>query len=130
MYVPLWMKARKINNWEDDATSGTLWTSTTTFDVVVPTGKRWFVIGGQITRSDSDALTVRAYDTSDEIIFQIASQAAATGVTAWPDALGAVAVATAKPFYVLDEGEYIRIYFAGAQGATAEASCVVLEVDM
>lgn len=130
IFAELLTVAKKLNNYEDDATSGTLWTSTQTFEVVVPTDKRWFVLGGQVTRDVSSTVIITARDAADKIITMIYSAGAGTGTNAWPNT---VASASTYPFAVpliLEAGEYIYMAFGTAQGATAHASCMVLEVDV
>lgn len=120
--------AKKVNNYEADATSGTLWTSTQTFEAVVPGGKRWFVLGGQVTRDVSSTVIITSRDIADKIIHMIYSAGAGTGTNSFPNT---VASASTFPFAEplrLDAGEYILMSFGTAQGATAHASCAVLEV--
>lgn len=122
--------AEKINNYEADATSGTLWLDTQHFRVTVPTHYRWFVIGGATTRDVSAASSVKAYDVSDQLIHTIDSQGAATGTQGWPQPVANAGNYSGGQMIVLDAGEYIEVYFAVAQGAGASASCVVLEVPL
>ena len=122
--------AKKVNNYEADATGGTLWIDTQNFKCVVPTGKRWFVIGGASNRDVNAASSVKFYTASDELLHTVDSQAAGTGITGWPQPVGNAGNYSGGQFIVLDAGEYINVYFAVAQGASAYASCVVLEVDL
>lgn len=131
---PQWMYARKVNNYIEDATDNAAtnakFTSTTAQEYTVPAGKRWFVLGGYVKRDASSTLAVVAYDVSDKIIMYFDYQAAATGQTAWPcqDAHDR-AVNPSYPI-ILDAGEYVGISFGSAQGAGAEASCIILEIDI
>lgn len=119
--------ARKINNWEDDATGGTLWATTTSFKVVCPADKRWILIGGIINRDANAAAYAYIKDSSDNPIIRLSSYTAATGITQLLD-YDSVSTPTAAPF-IIDAGEYVEIVFDAAQGAGAYASCVVLEID-
>ncbi len=128
LMVPLWMNAVKQNNYDIDATAGGLWTNDQTYQATVPDGKRWIVLGGIINRDVSSTLTVRAYDGTN-IIHQYCSQGAATSVTTWPSNVNDVNTRNGAAFpFILDEGEFIRIYFGTAQTGGAYCTCVVLEI--
>lgn len=124
LVVPLGMVAKKVNNYIVDATdnaAGNLkFDSTTVQTYTVPSGKRWIILYGTFNRSDSGTLTIYGYDSADKVICQFAVESAATGYSDWP-------TAPAKGPFILDEDEYILITAGVAQGATAAASCVVLE---
>lgn len=125
--------ARKVNNYDIDATAGGLWTSTTTYRATVPALKRWFVIGGFVNRSVNGTLVVRSYNAAGAIIAMHDSQAAATGGTAYPSTQASTYIQqkTANGFMaILDPGEFVELTFGNAQDAAAYASCIVLEVDI
>ncbi|GAG75607.1 unnamed protein product [marine sediment metagenome] len=61
--------ATKINNYDIDATAGGLWTSTTIYEVTVPAGKRWFLIGGVVNRAVSATLTGRVFNAADKPLY-------------------------------------------------------------
>ncbi len=120
---------RKLNLYIADATDNAAtnekFTSTTVQDYIVPAGKRWFVIGGNINRDASQTVTVDFYDSSDNRILRGDSRGAGTGITEWPSA-------NYDAYFPvpLDAGEYVKLTFGGAQGAAAWATCVVLEVNV
>lgn len=128
MLGDLLAQARLITNYEKDATGATTrWPDTTHYKVTVPVGKRWFCYGGIISRSDSDAVAVWHKDASDNVLHEFDSKSAATGPLPWPS--GTTYVSSNFPF-PMDAGTYIEMIFGGAQGATAYASCIVLEIDI
>jgi len=117
--------ARKIDNYDKDATGGGLWATTQQYKVTVPSGKRWFLLGGITYRSVSSTLTGAIHDSSDNMLYYVCSAAAATGYVMYPQTtfqLGTPAV--------LDAGDYVNITFGTAQDANAFCTCVVLEVDV
>jgi hypothetical protein len=119
----------KVNNYIEDATDNAAtnakWTSTTEQEYTVPTNRRWFLFGGQVTRDANETLDIYIKDSSDNIIAHICDQAAATGIFHYPEE--AMTGNLIFPL-ILDEGEYVHIVCGGAQGAGATASCVVVEV--
>lgn len=119
--------AEKVNNY---LTPASAFDSTTQHQYVVPTGKRWFVLGGTCNRNAAATITITARDVSDQILIHIDYQGSSTGVHSWPNSNAS----GTEYFYtfplVLDAGEYIRIVYSAAQGAGAFSSCVVLEVDV
>lgn len=121
--------ARKINNYEIDPVGGVkvLWTSTTEYKAVVPTGKRWFLYGGIFNRSVNSTASVYLYDSSDDILLHLDTFAAGTGLGAYPNV-----ARTANIIFpwVMDAGEYVKISLGTAQDASAYATCMVLEVDI
>lgn len=126
--IDLLVAGKKVNNYEADATGGTLWVDTTHFKCVVPLGRRWFVLGGIINRSDSGTAITRYYDAADKVLYQADFLNAATGVSAWPNTVASTGVGNVAPWFILDEGEYVETLYGAAQGATAYQSCVVIEV--
>ena len=123
--------ARKLNNYEADATGGTLWTSTTTFRATCPVGKRWFLLGGVVLRDVSATCAIMLYDAANKIIQRIASETAGTTAFAYPSQTAvAAAQAPVGTLLILDVGEYLQMTFGAAQSTAAYASCVVLEVDV
>lgn len=118
--------ARKLNNYEADATSGTLWVSTTQFKVVCPTGKRWYLLYGVFNRTVNASVVMYIRDISNQVIGWLGALTAATGVAGYPYYTGSLS----NPLRVIDAGEYVSLEFGAAQDANAYASCVVLEVDV
>lgn len=116
---------RKLNNYDKDATAGGLWTSTTTYVVEVPTGKRWVVLGGVINRDANATAQCFLYDSSDNIIGVLASEGASTGLTTFPTSSYQIGTS-----WILDAGEYVKTTFGAAQGANAYHTFVVLEMDV
>ena len=131
IFAELLTVAKKLNNYAENATGGGLWTSTTEYRATVPAGKRWFVQGGCVNRDVSSTMNVNAYDASDDLLFFLDFQGAATGTTCWPNTQAvAVRIQFPKNGLMLDAGEYILITLAVAQGVGAFANCVILEVDV
>lgn len=128
--VDLLPNARKLDNYEIDATGGTLWTSTTTFKVSCPVGKRWFFFGGVIKRTVSATVTADLYNVGDDLIRRLCVEAAATGQSSYPNNVAANTAPSFAGYYVMDVGDYILLTFGVAQNSTAYASCQVLEIDM
>ena len=118
--------ARKVDNYELYSGAGTCWLSTTLYKAIVPAAKRWFLFGGIINRNVNSTLTCRVWNASANAILGLASEAAGTGFTAYPNAsyLG-----PRFPF-PLDTGDNVQIAFGTAQDVGSYASCVVLEVDV
>ncbi len=127
------MRGKKVNNYIEDATDNAAtndkFDSTTTALWTVPSGKRWFLMYGSISRDTSSTLTIKLYDSSDKLIGMIDSKSAATGDTPFTGTGASATVAKGKQYWVLDAGEYVKLTFGAAQGASATASCVVIEVD-
>ena len=117
--------ARKINNYDIDATAGGLWTDTTHYKVTCPVGKRWFLIGGVVVRAVSATLEGYVKDSSDKIIGYLISETAAATSNMYPEYAFQVG-----NYIVLDVGEYVELVFGVAQNASSYASCMVLEVDV
>jgi len=126
-----WREGRVVENFIIDATdTGTgndKWTSTTVQSWTVPSGKRWWFIGGSVLNSVDATVTVDIYNSADKIMFGVASIAApGIGVRVqYPDSdIGYVH----RPI-PLDPGMYVKLTMGAAQGAAAEATCVVLETE-
>lgn len=124
--IPLWMVARRVNNYELDATGATaLWPDTTHYKAEVPAGKRWFLLGGIFYRNAAVTATTYVRDSSDNIIGQLGYEGAGATRGSYPEEAQAKGTG-----WVLDPGEYVDITFSGALDATAYASCCVLEIDI
>lgn len=127
------MSASKVNNYITDATdvgAGNLkFDSTTEATFTVPAGKRWFLIAGSMNRDANTWAVVDFYDSADKNIMRLAECSPATGRTGYPNnsAVNAMEGHKAIPM-ILDAGEYIKLTFGAAQGAGANASCLVLEI--
>lgn len=120
----LLLLARKVTiNLVNSAT----WDTTILYEWIVPTAKRWFVMGGMINRDVNATVTVDAVDASDNSYFNLLAEAAATGVHEWPD-VGKINWPHAP--LILDPTEKIRFAFGVAQGATAYLRGMVLEIDI
>lgn len=115
---------RKINNYDVDATGGGLWTDTTHYRATVPTGRRWYFLGGTIYRDVNATVVGYVYDSSDNPEIFLVSKGAATGLSGYPDS-NAPSGIYAHP---MDPGDYVELTFGGAQDALAYATCTVLEV--
>jgi hypothetical protein len=101
------------------------WTSTTVQTWTVPANRRWQVLGGTVLNSADATVTVIIQNTTPKTILQLASIAApGVGVRVqWPDSdIGYVH----RPI-TIPAGWSVKLTMGAAQGATAEASCLVLE---
>ena len=131
IFAELLTVAKKIDNYAADATGGGLWTSTTTYEVTVPAGKRWFLLGGVIKPDTSATTSTTAYNAADEPLYKIGYQAAGTNLQAMLKQTADYNHANPHGHpLVLDAGDYVDVEFGAAQGASAYCSCVVLEVDV
>ena len=116
----------KINNYEADATgSTTLWPTDKLYQVTTPTGKRRFLLGGTINRDVSSTLNIYIKNASAEVIAKLATYTAGTGITHFPDYDSGPIIGS---LIIIDAGEYVAAVFGTSQGATAHASCQVIEV--
>lgn len=121
--------AKKVDNYEEDATSGTLWTSTTTFKVICPSTKRWFLIGGAAFRKQSSTMSAQIRNGADKVILYLGEHAAGATICGYPATTGGLTgVPTTMP--VLDAGDYVLLTFGTAQDSDSWATCVVLEIDI
>ncbi len=119
--------AKKVDNYEADATGATaLWPDTTHYKATCPAGKRWVLIGGVVKRDVSSTLDMYVRSSATEALLQLDIQTAATGYSAYPNYLRS----DAKTLIVLDPGDYVEALFGTAQGAGAIASCQVLEFEL
>ena len=120
--------ANHIIDATDNGAGNDKWTSTTIQTWTVPAGKRWYFLGGTVLNSVDATATLDMYDAQPKIVFGLASIAtpgAATRVQ-YPDAdIGYVH----RPI-AMDAGWSIKLTMGAAQGAAAEASCVVIEVSV
>ena len=119
-----------VSNYIVDATStgagNDKWTSTTVQTWTVPAGKRWWFIGGSVKNSVNATVTVDILGKAAETMYGLCSIAApGAGVRVqYPDSdIGYVH----RPI-PLDEGMAVKLTMGAAQGAAAEATCVVLQM--
>jgi len=112
----------------DNGAGNDKWTSTTVQSYTVPSGKRWALFGGNVTRDTATGtatLDVSLYDAADNLV-QILDQAAdATGTTAFPDVTYTGYLQFPLP---MSAGWYVKITIGEAQGAAAAAVCYVVEM--
>lgn len=97
------------------------WTSTTVQTYTVPAGKFWLLQCGSVFLSDNATCVVTITDGTNTL-GALASHAATTGWVEYPEY-------THIHTHKLDAGYTIVITCGVAQGATAKASCLVLEFD-
>ena len=128
--IDLLTVAKKITNYDVDATAGGLWTSDKIYQVTVPAGKRWFLVGGFVGPDVSSTCVINAYNAGAGVIFSLANAAAGTARVAFPSGVSATQHGNYGGHVVLDTGEYVRATLGTSQTGGAEASCVVLEVDV
>lgn len=124
--------ARKVNNYEKDATGSTAhWPDTTHYRATCPTGKRWFLLGGIVKPDVNADVTIQIKNSSDEALHQLHYQAASTNTQAYPKQTADYNHQVPQPAgFVLDEGDYVEITFGAIQSTNAYASCPALEVDV
>ena len=130
IFAELLTVAKLIDNYDIDATGGGLWASTTTYKATVPVGKRWFFIGGTVNRTVSATLQAQINNAADKLIMYLGYASAATGKTAYPNTVESGTSMCPPGFVPMDVGMYVLVTFGAAQNASAEASCLVLEVDV
>ncbi len=109
----------------DPGTGNDKWNSTTVQKYTVPAGTMWWVYGGSVKNSADATVTVQIFNSADKVILQLASIAApGAGVRVqYPDSdIGEVH----KPIPVAATS-YVNILMGAAQGAAAEATCLVHE---
>ena len=102
------------------------WTTTSVQTWTVPAGKRWWFIGGSVKNSADATVTVDIYDKAAKVMLGVCSIAApGAGVRVqYPDSdIGYVH----RPI-PLDPGMAVKLTMGAAQGAAAEATCVVLQM--
>ncbi|GAI94354.1 unnamed protein product, partial [marine sediment metagenome] len=122
--------SRILDNYEIDATSGVHWTSDTTYDAVVPAGYRWLLIGGHINRTVSGTMSAAVYNAADKLVLFLAYASAATGKTGFPNTVESGSSLAPPVMIPMDPGWYVRVTLGASQDASAEGSCVVLEVKL
>ena len=101
------------------------WTSDVVQSYTVPAGKRWYFFGGSVLNSADATVVVDIYNESDKLVLGLATIAA-------PGAAVRVQYPDSDIGYVhrpipMDAGWYVKITMGAAQGAAAEATCLVLE---
>ena len=119
-----------IEDATDNAATNLKFTSTTAQEYTVPTGKRWILIGGQVTRDASGTIAVDIYDSSDKKIMKLNYQSAAVNTVPLIGTGSSTHVSGMAGPIVLDAGEYVKLAFGAAQGAGASAACIVIEVSV
>lgn len=122
--------ARLVSNYDIDATGAGLWTDTTHYRATVPAGKRWYLMGGVISRAVSSTAYVYVYNAAAQLVMCLLASAAATTTNGYPQNYGDVSVQAAHYPIPLDAGWYVEAVFGTAQNASSYASCVVLEVSL
>ena len=101
------------------------WTSTTVQSWTVPAGKMWWFYGGSVKNNVDATVTVDIYNDADKIVLGLASIAVpGAGVRVqYPDSdIGYVQ----RPV-PMEAGWYVKLVMGAAQGAAAEATCLVHE---
>lgn len=122
-------KAKKLDQYISDATdNGTgndKFDSTTLMEWEVPTGRRWFLFQGMVNPDNSSTVTVTVKNSADKILYKLAAYGAGTATVSLIDP--AVFASAGIPI-VMDAGDYVGLDYGTAQGGSAEATCVVLEI--
>jgi len=110
----------------DAGTGNDKWDSTTVQEYEVPSGFKWLFYGGSVKNSADATVTVDIYNEADKVVLGLASIAApGAGVRVqYPDSdIGYVH----RPV-PMDAGWYVKITMGAAQGAAAEATCLVIQI--
>lgn len=122
--------AYKPKTFEKYAAAGTTyWQTTQQYKAVVPSGKRWILLGINTYRDQNGTLSVAIRDASDEYILYVGADGAATGWCVFPNRTDGDTMFSGFPI-IVDEGEYIDIAFGAAQTTGAHCTVHVLEVDL
>lgn len=108
-----------------DATS--TWDSTTTHNIVCPSGKRWIVITGGYSRSAAATASVGFHNVADAKICGIDVAASGTGFRNLFSMSNTSDIANLTFPLIMEAGDYIKFFFGAAQGAAAFLSLRVLE---
>ena len=95
----------------------------------VPANKRWHLLWGAAQPDSSATVNVVARDAANDAISYLANMGATTGFCAFPNATanGTLDYSTMEIF---EAGEYIRVAFGAAQGASAYVFLRVIEEDV
>lgn len=101
---------------------------TSNHHMTVPTNRRWFLFGGAITRDASQACNITINNASDDVLVYLGSLGAATGIVNYLGTTASNAIAQIPMFFPMKAGWYIDFGFAGAQGAGASISAIIIEV--
>lgn len=104
------------------------WTSTTVQSYTVPASKRWLLYGGVVHTDANATVDVVLYNDADKTLLYLADHAAA-GAAAYEEFPVGTQVPTVFPI-PMEAGWYVKITCGAAQGAAAEATCLVLEFDV
>ena len=122
------VKSNYIEDATDNAADNTKWTSTTVQSYTVPSGRHWWLYGGNVNR-DADTgtatLDVSLYDAADNLVLILDQAAHATGTTPYPDPTYSGYINFPVP---MGTGWYVKITVGEAQGAGAAATCMVEEI--
>lgn len=102
--------------------------STSRHHMDVPSGKRWWLFGGNTNRSASATVDIYVRDASANLKFILQDDAAATGVTCFPNPTADELRPISMPI-PLEETDYIDFLFGAAQGAAAYVAVIIIEVD-
>ena len=106
-------------------------------DFTVPTGKRWYVLGGRIHNADDVARNaeILVYDSANDVMayFMALASVGAGGVKMFPDQVATANVFGFKQPYIMEAGDYVRMNWAAggaSAGGTSKVFLHVLEVDV
>lgn len=120
---------RLVTNYIVDATDNGAgndkWTSTTVQTYTVPSGKRWLLWGGAVTRDTATGTATLVVNLTDgtNTLMNLATEADGTGETSLT-----ADVPTNFTFpIIMDAGWTVTVTVGEAQGAGAKATCVVTE---
>lgn len=121
--------ARKVDNWEEDATGATaLWPTDKLYKAEVPAGKRWFFFGGIVNRDVPSTVTAYIRDSANENIRILDDFSSASGMSSYPSNSEGGINPQMCGFIIMDPGDYVALVFGTSQTAAAYASAQVLEI--
>ena len=100
------------------------WDALNSHTLTVPADKKWFLIGGQVTRDAAETLVITITDGTNTIL-TILNAGAAAQTDPFPNSTLMGNMIVPIP---LMEGYEIVFTFGGNQGAGAAISCMVVEV--
>ena len=118
-------KSNYIVDATDAGAGNDKWDSTTVQTWTVPDGHTWLFYGGSVKNSVDHTVVCNVHDADDNIVLGLCTIAApGAGVRVqYPDSdIGYVV----RPI-VMSSGWYVKLTMGAAQGAAAEATCLVTE---
>jgi len=97
--------------------------------LIVPEGKKWFLIGGVLNRSVSATSEICLYDENGNIILVLMITGAAVGRIAFPSQSASISVLQASYPIPMLAGWYLRFDCDAAQTSAAYITYLVVETN-